>query len=307
MGSSPPRRRSQHWSSPQRSVFSEYLFEDRNSESRHKFLIEAAKKEHDRVRAEAERVYHEHLQKEERKRLLEQKKKEEERIKREETLAAERRQLIALQAKQVEVPKLPHPQPAQPTSATEPPAPVKTPTAATPTEPEPTSQTAAQVNGKTTPKPTPSSLFGGAKSLFGSQPAVSSPLAPKSTTPAATLVPAAASLSVSDKAATSPATTSSPAGAQNKINGVAPSAQTQQPVTQPSAQPAQPDQYLLIHKNLKGLRKFMLEQVKTNSALKSRMGDMRREIRKTVGQLTGGEQNKPQVWITWNEKLQRLL
>jgi len=34
------------------------------------------------------------------------------------------------------------------------------------------------------------------------------------------------------------------------------------------------------------LRKFMADQAKTNPALKGRMGDMRREIRKSVGQLT---------------------
>ncbi len=32
----------------------------------------------------------------------------------------------------------------------------------------------------------------------------------------------------------------------------------------------------------------MAEQAKLNPALKSRMGDMRREIKKCIGQLTGG-------------------
>lgn len=44
----------------------------------------------------------------------------------------------------------------------------------------------------------------------------------------------------------------------------------------------------MIHRNLKALRKNLAEQVKVNHALKSRMGDMRREIRKTVGQFTAG-------------------
>nr|6B4G_A Chain A, Nucleoporin GLE1 [Thermochaetoides thermophila DSM 1495]6B4G_C Chain C, Nucleoporin GLE1 [Thermochaetoides thermophila DSM 1495]6B4G_E Chain E, Nucleoporin GLE1 [Thermochaetoides thermophila DSM 1495]6B4G_G Chain G, Nucleoporin GLE1 [Thermochaetoides thermophila DSM 1495]6B4H_A Chain A, Nucleoporin GLE1 [Thermochaetoides thermophila DSM 1495]6B4H_C Chain C, Nucleoporin GLE1 [Thermochaetoides thermophila DSM 1495] len=46
--------------------------------------------------------------------------------------------------------------------------------------------------------------------------------------------------------------------------------------------------YVEIHRNLKGLRKYMAEQAKTNLKLKQRMGDMRREIRKSVGQLTTG-------------------
>lgn len=59
------------------------------------------------------------------------------------------------------------------------------------------------------------------------------------------------------------------------------------------------DRYVEIHKKLKELRKFMMEQAKTNTALKSRMGDMRREIRKSMGQLTTGglRENKAPVSI----------
>jgi nucleoporin GLE1 len=44
-----------------------------------------------------------------------------------------------------------------------------------------------------------------------------------------------------------------------------------------------------IHKRLKQLRKFMVAQSKQNEALKKSMGDMRRQIRKSVGQLTEGK------------------
>jgi nucleoporin GLE1 len=47
-------------------------------------------------------------------------------------------------------------------------------------------------------------------------------------------------------------------------------------------------QYLEIHSRLKKLRTFMTDQAKQNPELKKRMGEMRREIRKSVGQLTEG-------------------
>ncbi|KAI9820003.1 MAG: hypothetical protein M1827_006574 [Pycnora praestabilis] len=48
-------------------------------------------------------------------------------------------------------------------------------------------------------------------------------------------------------------------------------------------------QYVEIHKRLKQLRKFMVQQSKQNPNLKERMGDMRREIKKCLGQLTEGK------------------
>ena len=47
--------------------------------------------------------------------------------------------------------------------------------------------------------------------------------------------------------------------------------------------------YREIHHRLKDLRKFMAASAKQNTTLKKRMGDMRREIKKCVGQLTEGK------------------
>ncbi|KAI4251132.1 MAG: hypothetical protein LQ352_005037 [Teloschistes flavicans] len=47
--------------------------------------------------------------------------------------------------------------------------------------------------------------------------------------------------------------------------------------------------YLQIHKTLKEMRAFMANQAKQNPKLKSRMGDMRREIKKSIGQLREGK------------------
>lgn len=47
--------------------------------------------------------------------------------------------------------------------------------------------------------------------------------------------------------------------------------------------------YRAIHHRLKEMRRFMIAQGKLNPDLKKRMGDMRREIKKCVGQLTEGK------------------
>jgi len=52
---------------------------------------------------------------------------------------------------------------------------------------------------------------------------------------------------------------------------------------------AEHQQYLAIHQRLKEMRRFMAAQGKLDPSLKKRMGDMRREIKKCVGQLTEGK------------------
>jgi nucleoporin GLE1 len=92
------------------------------------------------------------------------------------------------------------------------------------------------------------------------------------------------------------ASTTTPSQANG--NAIAQPAPAPAPAPTPRS-PTAPDRYQIIHKNLKELRKSMLEQTKINPALKARMGDMRREIRKCVGQLVNGApgagQNKTQV------------
>ena len=61
---------------------------------------------------------------------------------------------------------------------------------------------------------------------------------------------------------------------------------------------AQHSRYLEIHRALKDLRRFMTAQAKQNAQLKGAMGDMRREIRKSVGQLRDGKgANRVQVFL----------
>ena len=68
---------------------------------------------------------------------------------------------------------------------------------------------------------------------------------------------------------------------------------------------AEHSRYLEIHRALKGLRKFMMAQAKQNAQLKGAMGDMRREIRKSVGQLRDGKgANRVQVFLLVPHHLQ---
>ncbi|KAK4142296.1 GLE1-like protein-domain-containing protein [Dichotomopilus funicola] len=265
-----PSRRSYSWvGSPPTNVLDEILGGDRNSEARHTYLLEAAKQEHARVREEAERVYQEQLKREEQQRILDARRKEEERIRLEEQLAADRARLNALKAKKVEIPR---------------PLP----------EPEPSS--APAVNGNSAASPAqnklPQNLVNGtaANAAATVTPGVT---APKPLSPP---VPAQSTQPHSPAAPTKAPGPAKPANSVLGINGLLNSAPaptngltnapgTSRSAAPPPAQPL-PDRYTTIHKNLKMLRKSLTDQAKANPALKSRMGDMRREIRKSVGQLT---------------------
>ncbi|KAK4212114.1 Nucleoporin GLE1 [Rhypophila decipiens] len=259
-GSPPSRPRSFQYTSPSRTI-SEILGEDRNSEVRHKLRIETAWKEHERVREDAERALREHNQKEEQRRLLEEKRREEERIRRDEQIAAERIRLNALKAKKVEIPPvLPDPEPPK--------APPAAPVAKAPESapsPTPATATTPQLNNLlngTTAQKTPAPLGQPAPNPFGAPPKPS-PFTQ------ASLQTAIGNLQVQSK------------------EPVAPTPRPQPPVAQRPA-PVPIDRYTIIHTNLKALRTLMTQQAKVNKLLKQRMGDMRRDIRKSVGQLTGG-------------------
>jgi nucleoporin GLE1 len=304
-GSSPTGRRGYQWSSPQQSVLSDILYEDRNSEARHKLLLETAKREHERVRAEAERVYRDHFQKEERQRLLDAERKEEERIRLEEQIAAKRRSLQALRAKKVDIPPLPEPEPERA-------APTTQPATTKPSEASPASVGLAARNGPLSRPPT--GLDGVATQKPApppsAQPAAPNPFAPTKPNPFARASPASASPAIQLPPPQPPAAAANPfartPSAPQQTNGTAASQVTRPPSTQGVAR--QPDRYLVIHGNLKALRKSLDQQIATNRELKSRMGDMRREVRKTVGQLTTGTgANRGQVGLPLHKQVNHFL
>lgn len=60
--------------------------------------------------------------------------------------------------------------------------------------------------------------------------------------------------------------------------------------------------YLELHRHLKTFRKWLLDQSKTNPVLKQNMGDMRRTLKKCVGQLREGKgANRTQVFTHSNK------
>ncbi|OIW30354.1 GLE1-domain-containing protein [Coniochaeta ligniaria NRRL 30616] len=258
-GSSPARRSYNHAPS---SPLSDILYGERNSEARHKQLLEAAKREHERVRKVAlralddhQKALEEHQREEERRHILEQERREEERIRQERELAAERKRLHELQAQKVEIP--PEPQP----------------------KPEPSKTAASQASTAPSTEPTPAASSNPfARSATSSQTSQQQQAVPP--------VQNTRSSGLGTQTTTQQHT-ASPFGQPNpQQNGRATSQATTSAT--PQVNQALPDRYEAIHANLKNLRRSMMQQAQHNPRLKERMGDMRREIRKCVGQLTHG-------------------
>jgi len=70
-------------------------------------------------------------------------------------------------------------------------------------------------------------------------------------------------------------------------------------ITTMAERKASHEQYVKLHQRLKEMRRFIANQIKQDVRVKSRVGDMRREIKKSVGQLTGEKgANRNQVRIS---------
>ena len=67
--------------------------------------------------------------------------------------------------------------------------------------------------------------------------------------------------------------------------GAAPPKQTSISISNPQCE-AEHQRYLVIHKDLKELRRFVASESKNHVELKQGLGEMRRQIRKSLGQLT---------------------
>ncbi|KAI0897717.1 GLE1-domain-containing protein [Annulohypoxylon nitens] len=303
MANSSTPRRSRQWSSPDRHSLSSILSENRNSPLSHKDALAAAKAEHDRVREDAIRVYQDYESQQEQQRLLEQQerilkqqKQEEERIRTEEKIRVEEARLRELKLKTV--PKLP-PEPPAPVAEEEgfllvfKPEPEPTQTSSARANPEPIPTTKTPQFGPSQPSST-NGLNGhadGTGSAKPMQPTIQSMLSKPLDQPKASLQAQAPLSSILSPLAQpfKPASIQ-----QNGFPAPAPTTPTIGVTT---------DRYTEIHKNLKKLRQSLWQQAKTNPALKQRMGDMRRELRKNMGQLVGTKGgNKKQ-----NETIQALL
>ncbi|GKT84719.1 GLE1-like protein [Colletotrichum tofieldiae] len=266
MAHSSPSRRSQQngqvKSSPERAYVADFLAENRNSELSHRDALAAAQLEHERVRLAALRVYEVHQLQEEKQRL-----------------EAEQRRIAQLQREEEERLKAEAAGTqgeADPSAAPEP--------EPEPPKPEPKKPQEPQVNG-TTEQP--------AAGTETAAPAASkSQQAPLTSTTAPALQAAKAPPSVP-----SPPVAKEPSAPPAQANGfLTKSTEPAQP--KPVAQPAAPvpaalpaaDRYTEIHQALKKLRKDVEALSKQpGSPLKGKLGDMRRQIRKSIGQLTAGK------------------
>ncbi|KAL7922456.1 GLE1-like domain-containing protein [Trichoderma austrokoningii] len=262
--SPPPRMRTQLLSSPENPLLSNFLNDGRNNELNHQSALAAAQAEHKRVREAAIRVYELHELREEHQRILELERKEQERLRAEAAIVEEERRLRELKAKTV--PKLaPEPTPAPPPKKVE-------PTAAPRPEPPKPQEPVKQPISEITQQPAASAAAPQVNGIFGGQSkaATNNVFAP-TTTPAISApkpkIPAQASPTVQAPAAQAPATSSLSA----QKNALA-------------------ERYVEIHKELKGLRQVLQAEAKVpGSPLKGKMGTFRREIRVSIGQLTGGK------------------
>ena len=284
--SSPAPRRSRQWSSPDRDDLSAFLSENRNNELLHLEALAAAQAEHERVREAAIRAYQTHELKEKNRRLREQQerireeqRKEEERIRNEERLRLEEERLRALRAKTV--PKLPPEPEVAPSTLTSPVASAFAP--AKQKEPQSLQPPPPQVNGSSGAKPAAQPL---------------SPLVPQ---PPPQTQPAQQSTQPSNPfQRLAQPTQQQQQLQQQQQNGVStaskpPQASAAPAPTAPRAAPGL-DRYVEIHQNLKKLRASLAEQAKSSPPLKQRLGNMRRELRKNLGQLVGEKGgNKTQV------------
>lgn len=278
---SPPR-----WASPNGNDLAEILHEPRNTEARHKELLESSAKAHTQLRQEAERVLQESILREQTRRVLEEKRREQERIQAEQKLAEERQRLNELKKKKVEIPPL---------------------------LPDPKPEIVPAVNGNVKPvaSQTPPPANQDTNNAV-QQPAAQIAAIQPSINPFGARAPAQAFTSITpDAPIASPKPVAEPAkqprtalglnailNGNSLTNGSVSANKTPKAAPTPPTQAPQLDRYTVIHQNLKILRKTMMDQAKVNRALKERMGDMRREIRKSVGQLTGGAPgvNRTQVW-----------
>lgn len=299
--SSPPKRRPVHsrTSSPDPGLLLlDHLGpQDRNTESSHNVALQGKAEHHREVQEAAIAVLNDQraqLEISKKEQLILQMRlraqQEEHRLRIEQAAAAEQARLNALKAASI---KKPPPLPPSPAARTTPP-------------PQPRQDAAVRevISTETQTSPGITSHPIGATNGF-SQPQGQPPA--QSTTasripPAPQVQPAAqASRSEPPQPPTNSAPTQSPFDKPPAFKPIPPS----QPAAAKQATPAADEvdlRYLQIHKSLKKLRMWMVQQASGSPAMKNQLGDMRREIRKCVGQLVPGS-NAQQVCNTrWRER-----
>lgn len=276
MTRSSPWRRSQILSSPDRQYLSDFLGDNRNNETSHRDALAAAQAEHDRVREAAVRVFELHEMQEEHKRILEAEKREQERLRTEAQIAAEEKRLQELRATTIPKPT--------------PPAPPKASLQAEPPQPH----LAAGETHQTTQNSmsNPQLAYNAGPSGISASPGNAAQPISKTTPPPAPSNGATRSPQIANAASKLASSTGHAVAPAAQANGFASPLGAGFP-SQPSSQvPSRPadDRYMQIHKALKKLRIELQSQARTpGSPMKAQLGQLRRDIRVSIGQLTGGQ------------------
>jgi nucleoporin GLE1 len=242
-----------------------------DTEAAHKSALEAAQREHQRVRDSAVRAYTNNVLKEEQERLRRAQKQELERLKLEAERAKLAAEVLELQRKQIPLPTPPKPTP--------PPAVAPAPKQLDHSQNQPTNgqnHTESLQNVRARPPPQQKSP---PRQLERPQ---TLPQPPERA------IPQSQSLQPQSIPPKLPNTPSAPLAANR--TPMAPGLAKTIPAHDSTSSHALPgaEKYLEIHKRLKQLRAFVTEHAKQDPDLKKKMGEMRRVIRKSVGQLTEG-------------------
>jgi len=235
-----------------------------NPEVIHEALLDAALREHNRVRDSAIRTFNNNQMRETQLKLLQEEKQENERLRLEQALADDRARVIALRKKKISIPELPPREKTPPPPVTPVPPAQKQPIpAALPPQAQPQPQLQQPQL-----QPRPGQQIAG---QAVTQAAPAQPLKPIQPIPIAAPQQLPPQPPIGAPTATSVKVSIS-------------SGYTSQPNILPGAK-----KYEEIHQNLKRLRRFIVDAGKNDLALRKKTGEMRREIRKSVGQLTSGK------------------
>jgi nucleoporin GLE1 len=238
----------------------------------HKDALAAAQEEHRRVRESALRAYRNNELKEAKEKLLEAQLQEAERLR----LEAERAELAAkvleLQKKHIPIPSAPAPPPLPP-----PPEPK-------PKQGEIIKGEAESKDSSSIQRPAVTEVSSEPKGPRSAEPSVQQPPTAPGLTTIRPQIPSTATAIGKSADVVPTVLKTNKAPANDKVVPSTFPVLTRQFSESPVAQ-----KYLEIHKKLKQLRAFIMENTKKNPALKNHVGEMRRQIRKSVGQLTEGK------------------
>lgn len=273
-------------------------FENRNSEDVHREALAAAYAEHQRIQEAAVRVARLEEARLQQLRLQQQAIQEEERVRLEEARVREETRLRELENRAKQIPKVPAKAPTPPQSS--PPATNRPQPAAVPVTqpaPVPANPPTQQSNQPPVTQPPTSQSFNPFQTAIPVQ-----SIPPQSGNPSAqptsqapnpfAQVAAQPSNPITQQAAPAP---SIPRQPPSSLHTIQPSG----PIKPPPYLLAHADRYVEIHQKLKELRKFVKSAGESDAKFRKIMGELRRTLRMSVGQIVKDKSKNKDTVSTW--------